>query len=142
MRASWYAKAFFDLANSKTMGEEQLINHFTKTVTENGHAFMFPQILRSLKRIQEREEQKTTIEITSVAPISENEIGTILKHRYFKHAVSPFHKRVIRKTDETLVGGTVVRTGTLRVDTSYKRALLDLYTNVVHMNHRRKEDSL
>ena len=127
MRASHYAQAFHELTLTPKMEEGALVKQFVATVAENGHAHLLPKIVRSLERIHRREEKRETIEVTSSKELSPGEVSELLKHEPFKHALSPSHKKVVRKVDETLVGGTLVRTGALRIDASYKRALLELY---------------
>lgn len=131
MRASYYAQALFDLAQTAEGGEEKLIRQFVETVAQNGHAHMLPKILKAYERIAEKETRKSTIEVTSAVPLSEAHVLQLLKKEPFKNALSASHKKVIRKTDDTLVGGVVVRTGKVRIDASYKRMLLDLYQETI-----------
>lgn len=131
MRAIYYAQAFYELATAEKREDSKLVEHFVATVARNGHAHLLPQIMRSLEQILRREEKKATIEVVSAKEMTPVQVGTLLKQDLFKHALSPLHKKVLRKTDETLVGGTVVRTGALRIDASYKRALLELYQSLI-----------
>ncbi|MDO8520637.1 MAG: F0F1 ATP synthase subunit delta [bacterium] len=130
MRASHYAQAFHDLVFARTIEEGTLVKQFVATVKENGHAHLFRKILRSLERIMRREEKQSTIEVTSAAALSKEEVGTLLKKEPWKHVLSSGHKKVVRKTDETLIGGMVLRTSTAKIDASHKRALLDLYQSL------------
>lgn len=131
MHASYYAQAFHELATSEKGDGEKLTKQFVATVVGNGHAHLLPKIVRSLLRINRRVEKKETIEITSAKAISTEHVAQLFKQDPFKHALSPSHKKVIRKVDETLVGGTIVRTGALRIDASHKRALLELYQSLI-----------
>ncbi|OGZ07822.1 MAG: hypothetical protein A3C93_05880 [Candidatus Lloydbacteria bacterium RIFCSPHIGHO2_02_FULL_54_17] len=131
MRASYYAQAFHDLALSGKIGEETLVKQFVATVAANGHKHLLLQIVRSLERIMRREAKKETIEVFSTKELSQSEVGALLKNEPFKHALSAKHKKVLGKTDDTLVGGVVVRTSREKVDTSHKRALMDLYQSLV-----------
>ena len=130
MRASLYAQAFHELVASKKIGEETLVKQFVATVAANGHAHLLPKIVRSLGEIERKEEKKETIEVASAKELSTGDVTELLKREPFKHALSPLHKKVVRKTDPTLVGGTIVRTGALRIDASYKRSLLELYRHI------------
>lgn len=109
------------------MSEEKLVKNFVDTVIANGHTYLFPRIVRSFARKIAREEAKETITVSSAKELSQNDVAALLKREPYKHALSPKHRKVVRKTDETLIGGVVVRTGVLRLDSSYKRALQDLY---------------
>lgn len=131
MRAAHYAKALQELTAAGKISEGMLMKQFVSTVAQNGHAHLFPKIVRSLERIERREEKKATIEVTSAMELTAEKVAALLKQEPFKQAIAPGHKKVIRKIDETLVGGTVVRTGTLKIDASHKHALLDLYQSLI-----------
>src|SRR3989344_3566837 len=131
MRATHYAQAFHDLALYGKIGEETLVKQFIATVRANGHAHLLQQIVRSLERILSREEKQNTIEVSSATALSEGEVSAFLKQEPFKYALSSGHKKVVRKTDETLIGGTFLRTSTKKIDASHKHALLDLYQTLI-----------
>lgn len=130
MRASWYSQALYEVLDSHKGGEEKLIEQFKETVVRNGHAHMFPKILRSLERLEAKKQREATIEVTSARPLSEKEVAELLRRDPFKNAITPGHRTVVRKVDETITGGVVVRTNAVRIDASYKRMLLDLYQKI------------
>lgn len=130
MKASYYAKALREIEISGTIPEQKLVDQFLGILTQNGHAHMLPKILRSYERIRNKEEAQSTIAITSALPLSESEVQTLLKKDPFSNVLTASHKKVIRKTDDTLIGGVVVRSGTTRYDASYKRMLLELYQSL------------
>ena len=130
MRASYYAQAFHELAAAQKIDAGKLVKQFVETVAGNGHAHLLPKIVRSLERIEKREEKKETIEVTSAKELSTARVAELLKKDPFKRALSSTHKKVVRKIDETLVGGEVVRTGSLKIDASHKRSLIELYQHI------------
>ena len=107
------------------------MKHFMATVEGNGHAYLFPKILRSFEGIVAKEVKASTIVVTSAKPITEEKVLALLKKEPFKNALSMSHKKVVRKTDEGIIGGVVVRTSTMRIDASHKRALLDIYQSLI-----------
>ncbi len=131
MRASTYARALFELVHTKPLEEETLVQNFAQTVNANGHAHLFPKILKSFARINAKHEAKRTIEVISSVPLEESELLMLLKKEPFSTALTKEHKNVTRRIDETLIGGAVVKTGNMRIDGSYKRMLLDLYQNII-----------
>ncbi|MEK7118536.1 MAG: F0F1 ATP synthase subunit delta [Patescibacteria group bacterium] len=131
MRASHYAQAFHELTVSRKIEDGALVKQFVATVAQNGHAHLLPKIVRSLERTLHREEKKEIIEVVSARELSPTQVSDLLKQNSFKHVLSQSHKKVVRKVDETLVGGTIVRTGALRIDASYKRALFELYQSII-----------
>ena len=131
MRAAHYAKALAALIEAHPKKVDELIVDTLKLMHANGHDHLQKKLLRSFSRMYEREEKKTTIEVVTAEPIKDSEIQTLLKKKVFSTLLSAKHKRVIRKIDNSLIGGTVVQTGSLRVDQSYKKALIELYQNVI-----------
>lgn len=131
MRASYYAKALREIEVSGKIPEDKLVDHFLRTLTQNGHAHMLPKIVRSYERIRNNEEAQSTVEVTSASPMTEQDVQALLKKDPFRNVLTASHKKVIRKTDTTLIGGAVVRSGTTRYDASYKRMLLELYQSLI-----------
>lgn len=132
MRASYYAKAFLELSVAQTVEERRLVKQFVATVTQNGHTYLFSKIVRSLERILRREEKKKTIEVTSAGDLSVERSLKLLKTAPFKEMLSlRGDEKIIRKRDETIIGGTIVRTGSIKIDASHKRALLELYQSLI-----------
>jgi F0F1-type ATP synthase delta subunit len=131
MRAHHYATAYYELLSSKKIDEKELNDNFLKTVALNGHAHLLPKIISALDRIIRNDRKKHTIEVVTAMPISESEVSKLLKSEPFSLAISPTHKRVERRTDESIVGGVKVRTSGMRIDASYKRALTDLYQSLI-----------
>jgi F0F1-type ATP synthase delta subunit len=129
MRARHYAEAIKSLIdsapNEKTA--ERYIENAAKTILENGHGALVPRILRRLRSMIESDRKQKTITVVSADDVSESEVGALLKKEPFSTLLSGTHRYVERKKDPALVGGVVVRTRTMRADTSDKRALLDLY---------------
>ncbi len=127
MRASWYAKALYALADEGKTPDDVLVHNLLATVNANGHAHMFPAILRSLVRIDAKEAKKHTIEVTTAADTTQEDVGKLLRKEQFATLLSTDHKRVVRKVDPTIVGGVIVKTHAKMIDTSHKAALVHLY---------------
>ena len=130
MRASWYSQALYEILASHKGDEVKLLEQFTQTVVRNGHAHMFPKILRSFERLEAKKQKEATIEVTTATALSEKEVAELLKKSPFKNVLSTSHRSVVRKVDDTITGGVMVRTSTMRIDASYKRMLLDLYQKI------------
>lgn len=130
MRAFHYATALHSLLALHPEKEDELITQFMSTVRANGHEHLLIKIVRSFEKIEKKILTASTIEVTSVVKMSTEEVTKLLRTEPFSKLLSTKHKHVIRKEDDTLVGGVVVKAGSLSVDQSYKRALLDLYQNI------------
>lgn len=131
MRASHYAKALYELTASKQLDEGKLVSHFVDTIRANGDAHQLPRIMRAYEKLMAKTEKQKTIEVVSAKELSESDVAKLLKTDSFKKLLSPEHKKVSRRVDETLVGGAIVSVSGTRVDASYKRTLLDLYQSIV-----------
>lgn len=130
MRASWYSQALHEILASHKGDDAKLLDQFTQTVVRNGHAHMFPKILRSFERLEAKKQKEATIEVTTAAPLEDKEVAELLRKSPFKNVLSASHRTVQRKIDKTITGGVVVRTNTMRIDASHKRMLLDLYQKI------------
>lgn len=131
MRASWYARALYELHQGSQRDEATLVKHFVDTVSRNGHAHMLRKIVAHFEKLVRRGERDRTIEVHTAQEIPEKEVLTLLKKAPFSAVLSGAEKRVVRKTDPSLVGGAIVRSRYVRVDASYKRMLTDLYQSLI-----------
>lgn len=132
MRAFHYARALEDLLKEEPKNEEEILRNFFETIEKNGHEHLLKKILRSFTRINQRNLKQSTIEVVTAKPIAETEVQKILKQSPFNKILTTSHKRVARTIDESIVGGIIVRTGSERVDQSYKRALTELYQHITN----------
>lgn len=132
MRASHYAHALQSLMRAKPQEQDSILEHFFEVIKKNDHEHLLKKIVRSFARLHERELKQSTIEVVTVSAIHENEVQQILKKTPFSKILTTSHKRVDRKVDDSIVGGVIVRTGSQRVDASYKRALTELYQHITN----------
>jgi len=125
MRASHYAQALAELVREHpTTDHSGLVKQFVATVQKNGHANLFPRIVKSFAQIEKKQQALRTIEVISATSLSAHEIDHALKMGGFEKAE---HQVVTTRVDDTLIGGTIVRTHATRIDSSWKRELLALY---------------
>lgn len=130
MRAAHYAHALHQLLREHPTKEAELLKQTLKAVDENGHNHLLNKILRSFSRLEERSAKKNTIEVVTSVPITEHDVQKILKKDPYKKILSATHKHVKRTVDNSIIGGVVVKTGGERIDTSYKRALIEIYQHI------------
>ncbi len=130
MRAAHYAHALEQLLKEHPESETELIERLVVVVRDNGHHHLLSKILRSFTKLHERDEKRNTIEVITATAVGETDIQRLLKSDPFKRILSTKHKHVKRTIDDSIVGGTIVRTGSQRVDASFKRALIELYQNI------------
>jgi F-type H+-transporting ATPase subunit delta len=100
--------------------EEPLFTHFLQVVAEKGRAGELEQIAAEFERLMAREEQRLTVELTTARELSDKEAAGILKQ--IEEAAGR-KVEATRKVDPDLVGGIVLRAGSLRVDASVRGRL-------------------
>lgn len=126
MQPKYYAEAFDAALLSGVAGEVASKNLVT-VATRRGHKHLLPGIMRAIERRIKRREHDATVTVTSALPLTEEELQSELERAGFAH----HNAHVIRRVDESLVSGAVVRKGTHRVDASGKRLLLGIYSRLV-----------
>jgi ATP synthase F1 delta subunit len=130
MRAAHYAHALEELLKESPAKETELVERLFTVIKENGHEHLLKKVLRSFTRLHERDLKKSTIEVITATPLPESEVVKLLKKAPFSKILTADHRHVSRKVDDSIVGGAIVRTGSQRIDQSYKRALIELYQHI------------
>jgi F-type H+-transporting ATPase subunit delta len=99
---------------------EPLFTNFLRVTAEKGRAGQIEEIAKEFEVLMAREEKRLSVELTTARELSDSEAGAIL---------AEIEKAVGRKVDATrkvdpgLVGGIVLRAGSLRVDASVRGRL-------------------
>jgi F-type H+-transporting ATPase subunit delta len=110
------AQILADLAGNS----EPLFTNFLQVAAEKGRAGEIEEIAKEFERLMAAEEKRLTVELTTARELSDDEADAILKE---------IEKAAGRKVDATrtvdpdLVGGIVLKAGSLRVDASVRGRL-------------------
>ncbi len=110
------AQVLADLAGDS----EPLFTNFLQVAAEKGRAGEIEEIAKEFELLMAREEKRLTVELTTARELSDSEADAILKE---------IEKAAGRKVDATrtvdpdLVGGIVLKAGSLRVDASVRGRL-------------------
>lgn len=124
-----YAQALFtELHKEKHERSDTILKHFKELVVRKGHASLFPRIARALERIETREARKNTVTIKTGE--GRSEIPKEIISQFENSPVIGQKPTYEPCTDETLIGGYVASGKGVRVDASYKSALLSLYQSL------------
>ena len=99
---------------------DELTRNFVLLVTEKGRATELEEIYRELEALVAAEQQRLTVELTTAYELSDEEADSILKKI---EAASGRGVEATRKVDPSLIGGIVLRAGSMRVDASVKGRL-------------------
>ncbi len=100
--------------------EEPLFANFLHLVAEKGRAGELEEIAREFERLMAREERRLSVELTTARELSDEEAAGIL--RQIEQAAGRTVEAT-RTVDPSLVGGIVLRAGSLRVDASVRGRL-------------------
>ena len=108
--------------------EHVLFRNFLQLVAEKGRAGEIEEIAEEFERLMAREERRLTVEITTAQQLSEEE---------FRGIVSQIEQASGRRVDATrtvdpeLIGGLVLRAGSMRLDASVRGRLERLRHDLV-----------
>ncbi len=119
------ARARADVLGEILGDADELTRNF---VAEKGRAGELEEIYRELDRLVAAEEKRLNVELTTAFELSEEEAASILKKI---EQASGRSVEATRKVDPSLIGGLVLRAGTLRVDASVRGRIEQLRHDLV-----------
>ena len=101
-------------------GANEILRNFARLVAEKGRAPMLEEIAREYNALVAAEERILNVELTTAFELSDDEADTIVKQ--IEEAAG---RRVEaeRNVDPGLIGGLVLKVGTLEVDSSVRGRL-------------------
>jgi F-type H+-transporting ATPase subunit delta len=103
------------------LGEcDELLRNFLLLLAEKGRAGEVEDIGREFERLLAREERRLSVELTTARELSDEEARTIL--RQIEEAAGRTVEAT-RSVDPALIGGLVLRAGSLQVDASVRGRL-------------------
>ena len=110
-------------------GGEELLRNFVRVVTEKGRAAQLEEIARELDALVAAEERILTVELTTAYELSETEAASIVKQI---ELASGRRVEAARTVDPDLIGGLVLKAGSLEVDSSVRGRLDRLRRELAH----------
>ncbi|MBA3243897.1 MAG: F0F1 ATP synthase subunit delta [Actinobacteria bacterium] len=122
------ARARADVLGEILGDADELTRNFVLLVAEKGRAGELEEIYRELDRLVAAEEKRLNVELTTAFELSEEEAASILKKI---EQASGRSVEATRKVDPSLIGGLVLRAGTLRVDASVRGRIEQLRHDLV-----------
>jgi F0F1-type ATP synthase delta subunit len=133
MKARQYAEAIFLATRNANDAEIDLVAERVSTLLQKkGHTALLPAILRELEKIEQKrgvlDEVLVRVSKESDVAVFQNKINADVQQLQ----ATQLPIRVV--VDDTLVGGYEVRAHGKRLDRTYKRSLLTLYTNLIINN--------
>jgi F-type H+-transporting ATPase subunit delta len=110
-------------------GSDELIRNFVRVVTEKGRAAQLDEIAREYEALVAAEEQILSVELTTAYELSDDEAAAIVKQI---EEASGQRVEAARTVDPDLIGGLVLKAGTLEVDSSVRGRLDRLRRDLAH----------
>ena len=109
-------------------GADQLVRNFLLLAAEKGRIGEIESIGAEFERLMAREERRLTVELTTAKELTEAEAAEIVEQI---EQASGRKVEATRRVDPELIGGIVLRAGTLQVDASVRGRLERLRTDLV-----------
>jgi F-type H+-transporting ATPase subunit delta len=110
-------------------GADELIRNFVRVVTEKGRAGQLDEIAREYEALVAAEEKILTVELTTAYELSDDEASAIVKQI---EDASGQRVEAARTVDPDLIGGLVLKAGSLEVDSSIRGRLDRLRRDLAH----------
>jgi F-type H+-transporting ATPase subunit delta len=99
---------------------DELLRNFVRLVAEKGRAPMLEEIAREYDALVAAEERILSVELTTAFELSDEEAGSIVEQI---EQASGRRVEASRTVDPGLIGGVVLKVGTLEVDSSVRGRL-------------------
>jgi len=110
-------------------GADQLIRNFVRVVTRKGRAAQLDEIAREYEGLVAAEEQILSVELTTAYELSDEEAAAIVQQI---EQASGRRVEAARTVDPDLIGGLVLKAGSLEVDSSVRGRLDRLRRDLAH----------
>jgi F-type H+-transporting ATPase subunit delta len=108
---------------------DELIRNFVRLVTEKGRASQLDEIAREYDALVAAEQQILNVELTTAYELSDEEAASIVKQI---EEASGQQVEAARTVDPDLIGGLVLKAGSLEVDSSVRGRLDRLRRDLAH----------
>jgi F-type H+-transporting ATPase subunit delta len=108
---------------------DELLLNFVRVVTEKGRAPLLEEIAREYDALVAAEEQILEVELTTAYELSDDEAATIIGQI---EEASGRRVEAARTVDPDLIGGLVLKAGSLEVDSSVRGRLERLRRDLAH----------
>jgi len=110
-------------------GADELLRNFVRVVTQKGRAAQLDEIAREYEALVAAEEQILSVELTTAYELSDEEAAAIVQQI---EEASGRRVEAARTVDTGLIGGLVLKAGSLEVDSSVRGRLERLHRDLAH----------
>jgi F-type H+-transporting ATPase subunit delta len=113
-------RAKIDALDALLEGADELLRNFVRLVTEKGRAPMLEEISRELDELVAADERILNVELTTAYELSDSEAASIVDQI---EKAAGRRVEADRSVDPELIGGLVLKVGSLEVDSSVRGRL-------------------
>ena len=113
-------RAKIDALDALLEGADDLLRNFVRLVTEKGRAPMLEEIAREYAELVAAEERILNVELTTAYELSDSEAASIVDQI---EKAAGRRVEAARSVDPELIGGLVLKVGSLEVDSSVRGRL-------------------
>jgi F-type H+-transporting ATPase subunit delta len=110
-------------------GADELVRNFVRVVAEKGRAAQLDEILREYEALVAAEEHILNVELTTAYELSDDDAVAIVQQI---EKASGRRVEAARTVDPDLIGGLVLKAGSLEVDSSVRGRLERLRRDLAH----------
>ena len=110
-------------------GADELVRNFVRVVTEKGRATQLDEIAREYDALVAAEEKILSVELTTAYELSDDDAEAIVKQI---EQASGRRVEASRTVDPDLIGGLVLKAGSLEADSSVRGRLERLRGDLAH----------
>jgi len=133
MKAQQYAEALFQATRTKNDAElDRIAIQFRSLLEARGHLALLPAVVRELEKLFTQRTNAAEVVIRVAKHSDAETLSDTIKADI--QTLDATHLPTHVLVDETLIGGHEVRAQGKRIDRTYKRSLLTLYTNLITNN--------
>ena len=126
-----YAQALFELSGGLKGAElDGVVKKLIETLKRKRHMRLLPAIVHHLERKFARQESENAIELV-VAKAADAEKYKNAANEHADAFGGLAGKRVAVRTDDSIIGGYILQSTAVRVDSSYRTHLLNLYSLLI-----------
>jgi F0F1-type ATP synthase delta subunit len=126
MRVHDYTESVYALYKNG-MDVETLISNLKMTLTRKGHVRLLPAILADLKRLADKEQERSTIFVTLAHKDHQETHKEEINNAVEKLGGTSHTVQI----DPTITGGFIATGAESRIDRSYKKQLLTIYRSLI-----------
>jgi F0F1-type ATP synthase delta subunit len=133
MKAKDYAEAIFQASKGKSDEElDKIVSNTKKLLEKNGHVALLPHVVRELEKITKKRGRVDEVVVVLSDKNDFEKYSERINEDIEKLNATNLPRKIVE--DKTLVGGYQLYANGIRLDKTYKKTLLSMYTKLINSN--------